>query len=322
MKSHVVVTLPLPSAVLDRLNRSFDIRLWSESEPIPEATLRAWVTGADAILCSLGTPVTAGVIASSAQLQTISSISVGVDHIDLAAATASGLPVGHTPDVLVDSTADMALALMLAVMRRIVEADQFVRRGEWGSGWSTDFFLGTDLSRATVGIVGLGPIGRAVASRVQSFGAEVIGWNRTTRQVAGVRNVALDDLFEAADVVSLHTAATAETHQLVSADRIGRMKPGAVLINTARGAIIDEPAMVRALQAGKIRAGLDVYDSEPLSPNSPLLGLDNVVLVPHLGSATRATRAAMIERALDNLASGLRGERLPWCANPDVYAKG
>ena len=322
MTPHVVVTLPLPASVMDELGRSYRVSAWSETGPMPDATLQSWAADADAILCSLGTPITATLLANSPRLQTISSISVGVDHIDLGAATRAGLPVGHTPDVLVDSTADMAVALMLSVTRRIVEADRFVRAGEWGQGWSTDFFLGTDLSRATVGIVGLGPIGRAVAARVGSFGARVIGWNRTVREVPGVRAVDLDDLFSEADVISVHTAATAETRHLVNRDRIGRMKPGAVLVNTARGSVVDETALVDALAAGKIRAGLDVYEQEPLAQDSPLLGLDNVVLVPHLGSATAATRQAMMERASINLVSGLRGERLPWCANPEVYATG
>lgn len=319
MKPSVVVTLPLPGAVLDSLSASFDLQAWSEPESIPDAVLSEWTGEADAILCSLGTAITAELLASSPKLRVISSISVGVDHIDLAAATDAGLPVGHTPEVLVDSTADMAVALMLAVMRRMVEADRFVREGRWGTGWSTDFFLGSDLSRATVGIVGLGPIGRAVATRVQSFGAKVIGWNRSERNVSGVQRVELDALFEEADVVSIHTAATPDTRHLVSASRIDRMKQGAVLINTARGAIVDEVALVAALTAGRIRAGLDVYAREPLPHDHPLLRLDNVVLVPHLGSATAATREAMLERALINLTAGLRGDRLPWCANPEVY---
>lgn len=319
MKSRVLITLPLPAAVLGPLKTKFDIQVWDDG-PMPQLQIAELAKTTDAILCSLGTAITADLIRSNPQLTTISSISVGVDHIDMEAATAAGLPVGHTPEVLVDSTADLALALMLATTRRIVEADRFVREGQWSFDWSTDFFLGSDLSRATVGIVGLGPTGLAVAKRVRAFGANVIGWNRTEREVSGVRNIALDDLFAEADIISVHTAATPETHHLVSADRLAMMKPGAVIINTARGSVIDESALIAALSSGRIRAGLDVYAQEPIAKSSPLLVLDNVVLMPHLGSATAATRQAMIERAYVNLVAGLEGKPLPWCANPEAYS--
>ena len=319
MNSRVLITLPLPAAVLDTLGEQFDLQVWDEG-PMPQAHIERWAETADAILCSLGTSITADLIRSNPQLRTVSSISVGVDHIDMDAATAARLPIGHTPGVLVDSTADLALALMLATMRRVVEADRFIRQGHWSSSWTTDFFLGEDLSRATVGIVGLGPTGLAVVKRVSAFGANVIGWNRTEREIPGVRNVALDDLFAEADIVSVHTAATPETHHLVNAQRLASMKTGAVIINTARGSVIDESALITALSSGKIRAGLDVYEQEPLAENSPLLAMDNVVLMPHLGSATAKTRHAMLARALENLAAGLEGKSLPWCANPKVYA--
>jgi glyoxylate reductase len=318
MKSRVLITLPLPTTILEALKQQFELQVWDEG-PMPTAQIAQWAKTTDAILCSLGTPISADLIGSNPQLSTISSISVGVDHIDMAAATAARLPVGHTPDVLVDSTADLALALMLAATRRVVEADRFVRGGHWSADWATDFFLGTDLSRATVGIIGLGPTGLAVVKRVRAFGADVIGWNRTEREVLGVRNVALDDLFAEADIVSVHTAAAPETHHLVSADRLALMKPGAVIINTARGSVIDESALIKTLSEGKIRAGLDVYEQEPVAKDSPLLAMDNVVLMPHLGSATAATRQAMMERALTNLVAGLSGKPLPWCANPEVY---
>ena len=319
MKSRILITLPLPATVLDGLSQKFDLQVCDES-PMPSGQIARWAQTSDAILCSLGTSITGDLIRANPQLRTISSISVGVDHIDMDAAMAAGLPIGHTPEVLVDSTADLALALMLATTRRIVEADRFVRQGQWSADWSTDFFLGSDLSRATVGIVGLGPTGLAVAKRVNAFGAKVIGWNRTERTVPGVRNVALSELFAEADIVSIHTAATPETRHLVSAQRLALMKPGAVIINTARGSVIDESALITALLKGKIRAGLDVYEQEPLAKDSPLLAMENVVLMPHLGSATAATRQAMMERAHANLVAGLEGKPLPWCANPEVYS--
>jgi glyoxylate reductase len=319
MPSRVLVTLPLPEAVLAALSDQYELRAWNEATPIPAATLQDWLQSADGILCGLSTPLNAEAISSSLPLKVVSSISVGVDHIDLDAMTSAGIPVGHTPGVLVDSTADMAMALILAVTRRIAEADRFVRNGQWTGTWNTGFFLGTDVSRATVGLVGMGPIGQAVARRLQGFGARVIAWNRSPRDVPGVEWVQLDELFARADIVSLHTALNAETAGLVSADRLAAMRDGAILINTARGGLVDETALAAELTSGRLKAGLDVFAEEPLAGDSPLLNCDNAVLVPHLGSATGATRRAMLQRALDNLQAGLQGDRLPWCANAAVY---
>lgn len=316
----VVVTLPLPDAALAPLREHFQVLAWEHSEPMSAETLAARLGDADGVLCTLNSGFDAALLAANSHLKVISSVSVGVDHIDLEAATAAGIPVGHTPGVLVDSTADMALSLMLATTRRIAEADRFIRDGGWTSGWSAGFFLGTDLSRATVGLVGLGPIGQAVAKRLQGFGARVIAWNRSPKDVPGVEMVDLDTLFTESDLVSIHAALTPETHHLVSADRLASMKDGAILINTARGGLVDEGALITELHNGRLRAGLDVFEQEPLSPESPLLGLDNVVLVPHLGSATAATRQAMVRLALGNLIAGMTGQPLPHCANPGVYS--
>jgi len=319
MRPKVIVTLPLPDAAMQLLRERFDIVAWTEAETIPALTLADWAQDSDAILCSVGTPVEQAVIAAGKRLKVISSISVGVDHIDLPAATAAGIPVGNTPGVLVNSTADMALALMLAVTRRVVEADGFMRAGGWQSGWSAGFFLGTDLSRSTVGLIGLGPIGQAVAKRLASFGASVIAWNRSPKDVPGVECVSLDELFTRSDIVSVHAASTPETHHLVNAARLAQMKDGAILINTARGALVDEQALINELDSGRLRAGLDVFEQEPLPTDSPLLAMKNAVLVPHLGSATAATRQDMMACALNNLVAGLAGEPMPYCANPDVY---
>ncbi|MEE4203866.1 MAG: D-glycerate dehydrogenase [Halieaceae bacterium] len=322
MSGKIVVTLPLPEAALTPLRERFEVEVWEQSAATNPDMLFARLADAQGVLCSLGTQLSAETISQLPGLKVISSISVGVDHIDLAAATTMGIPVGHTPGVLVDSTADLALALMLAATRRIGEADRFVREGRWQTGWDTGFFLGTDLSRATVGLVGMGPIGQAVAKRLAGFGARVIAWNRTRREVPGlewVEWVELDDLFARADIVSLHTALNDDTAGLISAERLAAMRNGSVLINTARGGLVDEAALVAELQNGRLRAGLDVYTVEPLPTDSPLLGLDNVILVPHLGSATAATRQAMLERALSNLIAGMTGARVPYCANPEVF---
>lgn len=322
MVDKLVVTLPLPDAVMVMLRERFDVFAWNEAEAIPETTLQDWVQVSDAILCSVGNPISAATIARAAgRLKVISTISVGVDHIDTDAATAAGIPVGHTPGVLTDSTADMALALMLACTRRIAEADRFVRAGAWSGSWSAGTFLGKDLSRSTVGLIGLGPIGQAVAKRVRGFGADVIAWNRTSKDVPGVSAVSLDDLFERSDIVSVHAAMTSDTRHLVSAQRLASMKDSAILINTARGGLVDEQALINELDSGRLYAGLDVSEEEPLPKESPLMGLDNVVLAPHLGSATVATRQAMMERALANLEAGFSDEPIPFCVNPDVYKK-
>ena len=315
----VIVTVPLGDAALAPLRERFDVETWAHHEPMPAETLAARLSGADGVLCTLNTRFDGALLHANNHLKVISSISVGVDHIDIDAATKAGIPIGNTPGVLVDSTADMTLSLMLATTRRIVEADRFVRDGNWTSGWSTGFFLGTDLSGATVGLVGLGPIGQAVAKRLQAFGARVIAWNRTDKVVAGVEMVELDTLFSQADVVSIHTALVSDTHRLVNAARLASMKDGAVLINTARGGLVDEDALIAELHTGRLRAGLDVFEQEPLAASSPLLGLDNVVLVPHLGSATAATREAMFRLALGNLIAGMDGAPLPHCVNPAVY---
>ena len=322
MAEKVVITLPLPEAALIMLRERFELLAWSEQTAIPTTVLQDWVGKADAILCSVGNPVTAQTIARAVHgLKVISTISVGVDHIDTGAATQAGIPVGHTPDVLTDSTADMALALMLSCTRRIPEADRFVRSGQWSGAWSPGMFLGQDLSRSTVGIIGLGPIGLAVAKRVLGFGARVIAWNRTPKEVAGIKMVELDTLFEDSDIVSIHAAMTAETEHLVSAKRLAMLKDGAIVINTARGGLVDEPALIQELVTGRLSAGLDVFAQEPLPVDSPLMALENVVLVPHLGSATAATRQAMLERALSNLLAGLSGSPLPYCVNPEVYTR-
>lgn len=318
--SKLVVTLPLPEIVLDPLRAAFEVVAWDSQQPIDRPTLLSWIADADAVLCSLTTKLDREVLAAAPALQLISSVSVGVDHIDLAAASAQGIAVGNTPGVLVDSTADLTLALMLDITRRLSESDRMVRAGGWNAPWSTGFLLGTDLSKATVGLIGLGEIGQAVARRLQGFGSRVIGWNRTPRDIEGVENVVLDELFATADIVSLHTALTPDTKGFVSAERLASMKDGATLINTGRGALVDEDALATELKSGRLRAGLDVYVQEPLPANSPLMdNIDNVVLCPHLGSATGATRQAMLMRALENLKAGMSGQRVPYCANPEVY---
>ena len=318
MTSKCVISLDLPEDIVAPLGDHFDLLTWSGREAMPEVTLQEWLADAEGLLCALSTPITASVIAGAEHLKVISTISVGVDHIDLAAATAAGIPVGHTPGVLVDSTADLAVGLMIAATRRIAEAERWIRTGQWSQGWQSDLLLGTDLSQATVGIVGLGPIGEATVKRLSGFGATVLGWNRTPKTLEGVEMVDLEDLFRRCDIVSLHTALTPDTLQIASRKRLASMRSGATLINTGRGALVDEEALIEALSSGRLRAGLDVFESEPLPADHPLFSLDNAVLLPHVGSATFSTRMAMVTRALENLRAGMSGQPSPFCANPEV----
>ena len=319
MKPKCVITLDLPEDIVAPLKGHYDVMAWAKADAMPEAHLQEWLGDARGLLCALSTPITASVLAGAEQLKVISTISVGVDHIDLAAATAAGIPVGHTPGVLVDSTADLAVGLMIATTRRIAEADRWMRTGQWSKGWQSDLLLGSDLSQATVGIVGLGPIGEATVRRLHGFGCGILGWNRTPKSIEGVEMVDLDDLFARCDIVSLHTALTPDTVQIASRSRLASMRAGATLINTGRGALVDEAALVEELSSGRLNAGLDVFEAEPLPADHPLLSLNNALLLPHVGSATFSTRMAMVTRALKNLQAGMSGEPLPFCANPEVY---
>jgi len=242
---------------------------------------------------------------------------VGLDHVDLAAAVRLGVPVGHTPGVLAETTADLAFALLLAAARRIAEADRFVRRGEWtsGQGWDPELLLGRDVHGATLGVVGLGAIGRAVARRAAGFGMRVLGWSRSRRQVEGVESVELTSLLAESDFVTVHVARTSDTLNLIDARALELVRPGAILVNTARGGIVDEAALAHALRSERLAgAALDVYAEEPLPPTSPLLELENVVLTPHIGSSSLATRSRMADLAVDNLLAGLEGRPLPHAA--------
>ena len=249
-------------------------------------------------------------------------MSVGVDHIDVTAATARGIPVGYTPGVLVDTTADACFALMLAAARRIAEGDRFIRAGHWRAEnpWSPDFFVGKDVAGATLGIVGLGEIGQAMARRAAGFGMRILGWNRSARDIPGVQQVDLDTLLRESDFVSVNVALAEETRGLLDRDRLALMQHDAVLVNTARGGIVDEDALFEALSQGRLAAaGLDVFEREPVGDAHPLLTLPNVVVTPHIGSATLSTRAKMADMAVENLLAGFSGDRMPHCVNPEVY---
>jgi glyoxylate reductase len=305
------VTRRLPGGALDRLAAVHELDVWTEASPPSPAKLVAHAREADGLLAQLTEPVDGPFLDACPRLVAVSNYAVGVDNVDLVAATERGVPIGHTPGVLTEATADLAWALMLSAARRLPEAERAVRAGGWG--WEPDFLLGHDVHGATLGIVGMGRIGAAVARRAEGFGMEVLYTSRGG-------GVPLAELLERSDFVSLHAPLNDATRGMIGEGELRRMKPTAILVNTARGPLVDTDALVRALREGWIAgAGLDVTDPEPLPPDHPLLGCRGLVIAPHIGSATHRTREAMADMAVDNLLAALRGERMPHCANPEVY---
>jgi glyoxylate reductase len=322
MKKRVLVTHQLPGERIQALAGNCDMNVWMGPGLLSADGLHEELAGCQGLICLLTDRVDARLVEAMPDLAFVSSMSVGVDHVDVGALSARGIPLGHTPGVLVDTTADLTFALLLAAARRLGEADRFVRQGNWTAenAWSPDFFTGKDVSGATLGLVGLGKIGQAVARRAAGFGMEVIAWNRTPREVPGVELVSLEELLLRSDFVSVHMALTDDTRNFINADRIALMKPGSVLVNTARGGIVNEPALAAALSSGHIyAAGIDVFEREPVPPDNPLLSHSNVVVAPHIGSATTLTRAKMADLAVDNALAALQGQRMPHCVNPGVY---
>lgn len=287
------------------------------------AKLRAVIGDAEGLLCSIPDRLDRGLLDTARHLRVISQLAVGLDNIDVAACTERGIPVGHTPDVLTDTTADTAVALLLASVRRLPEGERLVRDGKW-ERWSSDLLLGADLHHSTVGIVGLGRIGSAIARRLQGFGCRLLytGPTRksTLEEVLGITYLSLPELLGRSDHVILAAPLQPGNRHLVGSKELALMKETATLVNIARGPLVDTEALAAALSKGTIgRAALDVTDPEPIPPDHELVHMDNCLIVPHLGSASQETRNAMAQLAVDNLVAGLAGERLPACANPQVY---
>ena len=298
----VVVTRRLPGPALDRLIAEHQVSVWPGDLPPTPDELRTLVMGAEGLLCLLTDRIDAALLDGAPRLRAIANYAVGVDNVDLTAAAARGIPVGSTPDVLTDATADLALALLLAAARRLPEAQAAVRAGAWRT-WEPQAWLGLELAGATLLLVGGGRIGRAVARRAEAFGMRI---------AAAGREDDLDALLADADAVSLHVPLTPQTRHLIGEAQLRAMRPHAVLVNTARGPIVDQGALARALHEGWIAAAaLDVTDPEPLPPDDPLLGAPNLLVVPHIGSATHAARERMTELAVENLLAALSGRPMP-----------
>jgi glyoxylate reductase len=297
-----------------------DCRVWSDPGPIPPSELVEGARSCTGLLCLLTDRIDRDLIEACPELRVISSMSAGVDHIDLDAASERDIAIGHTPGVLTETSADLTFGLILAAARRIPEADRFVREALWTPDrrWEPDMLLGADVHRAVLGVIGLGAIGQAVCRRAHGFGMRILGWTRSQRQVPGVESVPFEELLARSDFVSVNVAYTPETHGLIGPVQIAAMKAGAVLVNTARGGIVDESAVAAALHSGQLAAAaLDVFAEEPLAAQSPLFDAPNLILTPHVGSASLATRRRMAELAVENLLAGLAGAALPHCANAD-----
>jgi len=304
-----------------------EARVWDDELPPPRDELLRAVEGCDGILTLLTDRVDAELLdRAGPQLKVVSNYAVGFDNVDVDECTRRGIPVGNTPGVLTETTADLAWALLMAAARRIVEGADYVRAGRWKT-WGPMLLLGPDVHGATLGIVGFGRIGQAVARRAQGFGMTILYHDPVrlpdeVTQPLGAEYAELDDLLARCDFVSLHVNLTDETRGLVDAPRLARMKPTAVLVNTARGPVVDPVALHAALRDGVIgAAALDVTDPEPIPVDDPLVSLPNCLIVPHIASATPATRGKMAEMAAANLLAGVRGERLPNPVNPEVYER-
>jgi glyoxylate reductase len=323
---HVYLTQPIAEDALARLRGAAEVAM--NPDPIHIVTREELLTGlreADVLFCLLHDRVDAGIIRSSRRLRLIASMAITPANVDVAAATATGIPVTVIPPVVTEATADVAFALILAVARRVVEADGLLRSGVFPGSQST-YLVGGAVHGKTLGIVGLGGIGRAVARRAHGFGMRIVYTKRhrlapAEEQALGVVFASLDRLLADADVVSIHAPQAQDTHHLIGERELRRMKPSAYLINTSRGPLVDEVALVRALTEGWIAgAGLDVYEQEPrVSPG--LIGLKNAVLTPHIGSAERETRETIAGIVVDNILAFARGDRPPNVLNPEVYAR-
>ena len=322
-KLRVYVTRIIPQAGLDMVRAFCEAEVWAEETPPPREVLLEKVEGVDGLLALLTDTVDAALMdAAGPQLKVISNCAVGYDNIDVAAATARGILVTNTPGVLTDTTADFAFTLLMAAARRVVEGMDYVRAGKWRT-WGPLLLLGQDVHHATLGIIGMGRIGSGMARRAQGFDMRVLYYDPYCRQEKGeefgAQCVDLDTLLAASDFVSVHVPLTPETHHLLSVEQFKRMKPSAILINTARGPIVDPDALYEALKNGEIAyAALDVTEPEPLPADHKLLTLPNIIVCPHIASASVATRTKMATMAAENLIARLQGKRPPNPVNPEV----
>lgn len=318
-KRKIFLTRSLTPVAMERLKQEFDLSYNSEDRVLTKDEIISGIKEVDGVLCLLTDTIDQAVMESNPNLKIISNYAVGFNNIDIAQATKRGIPVGYTPDTLTETTADLTWALILATARRIVESDHFLREGLF-KGWGPNLLLGTDVYGKTLGIVGMGRIGQAVARRAQGFNMPVLYTSRKEKNIPGAKRVSLDELLETSDFVSIHVPYHSETHHLIDAHAFMKMKSSSFLINTARGPIVHEEDLVVALKDKTIAgAGLDVFEHEP-KVHPGLMTLKQVVILPHVGSATEATRTNMAMMAIDNLHGILtEGYEPKAIANPEVF---
>ncbi|RDE16367.1 MAG: D-glycerate dehydrogenase [Candidatus Thorarchaeota archaeon] len=326
MTDSVFVTRLIPDEGLDIIKRNFRTSVWSADMPPSSEEMVARAKRCSALVSLLSDKIDESVIGSLPKLRVIAQYAVGFDNIDVTTATKRGVIVTNTPGVLTETTADLAWALIMAASRRIAEADRYVRAGLWHVAWGPMLMLGIDIYSATLGIVGMGRIGAAVAQRAKGFGMRILysdtqenDFTRSVEKETGAARTDFASLLRESDIITVHVPLTNETKNMIGAEEFASMKKGAVFVNTSRGAVVDENALVSALSSGRLHAaGLDVFATEPLPSTSPLLRLPNVVLVPHIGSASFATRSKMAVMCAENLVLALRGNRPPNIVNPEV----
>jgi len=325
-KPKVFVARLIPEEGLAMLRDLTEMKVWEDELSPPREVLLKEVREVEGLISLLTDLVDAALMDSNPRLKVISNYAVGVDNIDIPAATTRGIPVGNTPGVLTDTTADLAFTLLMAVARRIQESIDYVRAGKWKT-WGPRLLTGQDIHNATLGIIGFGRIGQEMAKRASGFRMRVLYYDVRRREdlekTMGVTYADMDTLLRESDFITVHTDLNPTTRHLLDANAFAKMKRTAIVINTARGPIVDPQALYDALRQGKIAgAGLDVTEPEPIPMDSPLLTLPNCLIVPHIASASVATRARMAQMAATNLIAGLRGDRLPNCVNPEVYERG
>jgi len=327
LKPKLFITRELFKDVIEKLEQYYDVEVWDRYEPPPYDVLLKKFKDIDAAVTLLTDRIDANLLKQAKKLRIISQYAVGFDNIDIETATKLGIYVTNTPGVLTEATAELTWALILAVARRIVEADYFVRWGEWWrkkTGWHPKMMLGVELYGKTLGIIGLGRIGSRVAEiGKKAFNMKVIYYDIVRKpeleKKLGVEYRELDQLLAESDIISIHTPLTKETYHMIDEEKLRKVKKGAILINTARGAVVDTEALIKALREGWISAaGLDVFEQEPLPPNHPLTAFKNVVLAPHIGSATYETRHKMAELVAENLIAFYEGREPPTLVNRDV----
>jgi glyoxylate reductase len=322
-KPRIYITRPLPAAAMRILEGQVEYHMWDrENEAVRRETLLREIVDVDGIICLITEKMDAEAIERAHRCRVIAQVAVGYDNIDVTAATRRGIYVTNTPGVLTETTADMGWAILMATARRVVEGDKFTRSGRWKT-WELMGFTGQDVWGATLGIIGLGRIGAAIARRAKGFAMPILYHNRNRAEALeaelGARYVSLDDLLRQSDFVMISVALTSDTRHLIGERELGLMKPSAILVNIARGPIVDQRALYRALVDRKIwAAGLDVFEVEPVPMDEPLLRLDNVVVPPHLGSGSIATRTKMATMAAENCLAGTTGKLPPNVVNPEA----